>query len=313
MDEKPQEHIDDNAMKEANELLPKVTASDGEKSEKLEIKLQQVFFKDLSNNIPALFEQLTVKDQQIHHLNDTVKVLLNKNDNLEKQLQEADLTYYVNRNKAKTHKKQSIWQELISIPSILLVALIVILVLGLQTFQYWNNKYNANNPVLMGTTTTESDQYLEVIGKYQDKITDLEEEVQQKNEQVNMLYFSLDTLSRAMANISKQLAEKGQKEEEVLRLKEELGQKTLELESLGGIVDSLSYTYVLEKERAEKSRDAEILAETLKKLEEATARRNNGFLGGNLFESTNNFLYFIILLLFILLIFNTLFRRSPAK
>lgn len=282
---------------------------ENEQSEKVETKLQQVFYKDLSSTIPTLFEQLNQKDQQIQQLNQTVHSLIRKNDELQAKLMVSEDAEFYPVTEVANHQNHQYKQQQqgaapmnpydwnffysVSKPFIILVALIVFLMLGLKAFDSLSDNRGSSNPTLVNEFHNQKENYKRIIEDYQEKVSVLESEKATNEKQINDLSHAVDTLKLRMTEMTIELAKEGKKEETILTLTEQINQRDQELLALNKSVDSVKRVHNTGQAMVKELKDKTLLLETINGMSQDVGA------GKGVFDSNFNLLYLLILIILI--------------
>jgi len=256
-------------------------------SEHLEIKFQQIFFKDLSSSMPTLFEQLSAKDAQINKLNSTVNALIERNDELQRKNVHVDTTEYYTINGTSNIPLSSPttdWWQVATKASLLLLLLMASLALGIYAYNV-NSPNTAPTPEemiangnyeLLSNYLEQREDYYEVISEYQNQVQDMQIEKEEKEAEIADLSHTIDTLSSALAILSIQLDKEGRKSETIDVLGKQLEQKDAALLSLDKERDSLNRIIRAEKAKVKELDEKARLLEALNKMQQNQTGAFNG-------------------------------------
>ncbi|MGB1206226.1 MAG: hypothetical protein ACPG5B_11300 [Chitinophagales bacterium] len=213
-------------------------------SEKLEIHFQQVFYKDLSSSLPSLFEQLQAKDRQIEELNKTINKLLTKNDSLENKLLIPESRALVDGKSddipfAEKKKGASDWLTFGPKPFLILLGLLIFLVLSLKAFDYFAAPSYQDSWNFLSEYQKQQYNHHELVAGYESKLELLTQEKGKKQQEIDQMTGTIDTLSRSIAVLSLQLGKEEQRSETIDVLSKQLEQKDAELLDMNIAIDSL--------------------------------------------------------------------------
>jgi chromosome segregation ATPase len=250
-------------------------------NEKLEIHFQQVFYKDLSSSLPSLFEQLQAKDRQIEELNKTINKLLNKNDNLENKLlvpQTKALSEGVIGDDSPFSEEQKKTNEGLIFgpkPLLILLGLLIFLVLSLKAFDYFAAPSYQDSWAFLSEYQKQQYNHHELIAGYESKLELLTQEKGKKQQEIDQMTGTIDTLSRSIAVLSLQLGKEEQRSETIDVLSKQLEQKDAELLAMNTVVDSLESVVKQSRIAITKLEDGNKLLRAINDLkQENTAAQN---------------------------------------
>lgn len=294
--------------------LKPLTDSD-KNTESLEINLQQVFYRDISATMPTLIEQLHAKDQQIDQMTKTVNALIERNSDLQKRI----LSYETSGSgggfydyEPRNHHYDSLppnsrrpingfWGGLASRQFLMIIGLLVLLLFGLKGFDYFDGRTSRENSALLDEYRNQRQDYTQMVGEYESKITTLESGKAEREQHIQTLSYTIDTLSNAVSTLSLQLNKEGSKSETINTLTQQLGEKEQILSRMDRNLDSLRAAYQAEKMIADKLEEKTKLLETVNTINQATARGS--------IDINANLLYLLIFILLTAVVFVLFDRR----
>ena len=275
--------MEDNKKNKADKIIDSETSESiyGSDSEKLEIHFQQVFYKDLSSSLPSLFEQLQAKDRQIEELNKTINKLLNKNDTLENKLLVPTanrLPEGMNNDMppfTEQEKKRNDWLTFGPKPFLILLGLLIFLVLSLKAFDYFAAPSYQDSWNFLSEYQKQQYNHHELIAGYESKLELLTQEKGKKQQEIEQMSGTIDTLSRSIAVLSLQLGKEEQRSETIDVLTKQLEQKDAELLAMNTAVDSLESVVKGGKMAIAKLEDGNKLLRAINDLKQENIQHNN--------------------------------------
>lgn len=275
--------------------------------------LQKTFYRDISATMPTLLEQLHAKDMQIEQLSKTVTSLVERNADLQQKILSYE-TYgpvppfegygggggsYRSGGHSTTAGGDFMGGN--SKLVLLIVGLFVFLFLGLKVFDFIEGRTNRENAALLDEYKSQRQDYAQMVGEYESKISALETDKAIKEKQLEVVSFTIDTLSKTIALLSQQLNKEGAKTETINTLTKQLSEKETALKQSRETLDSLHAAYKAEKIISDKLEEKNKLLETVNSMQQAQA--------GNRFSLDSNILYILIVVLMAAVIFALFDRR----
>ncbi|MBK8471709.1 MAG: hypothetical protein IPL33_05715 [Sphingobacteriales bacterium] len=272
--------------------------------------LQKVFYRDISAAMPTLLEQLHAKDQQIDQMSKTVTALIERNSDLQRRIlsyetgggyhYETPPPYNYEGGSTRRGTTQDFWGGIASRQLFVIVGLLVFLLIGLKAFDYFEGRTSRENSALLDEYRSQRQDYTQMVGEYENKITTLEADKAERESHIQTLSYTIDTLSNAVSMLSVQLNKEGNKSETINTLTQQLGEKEQILARITRNLDSLRAAYQAEKMIAEKLEEKNKLLETVNTMNQAAAKGSVDF--------NVNLLYVLILVL-LAAVFFVLFDR----
>lgn len=270
--------------------------------------LQKVFYRDISAAMPTLLEQLHAKDQQIDQMSKTVTALIERNSDLQKRILSYETGGYhydappppYNYEGTRRSTTQDFWGGIASRQLFVIIGLLVFLLIGLKAFDYFEGRTSRENSALLDEYRSQRQDYTQMVGEYENKITTLESDKAERESHIQTLSYTIDTLSNAVSMLSVQLNKEGNKSETINTLTQQLGEKEQILARITRNLDSLRAAYQAEKIIAEKLEEKNKLLETVNTMNQAAAKGSVDF--------NVNLLYVLILVL-LAAVFFVLFDR----
>lgn len=294
--------------KEQPETAP-LPLADNTLQESTENALQKVFYRDLSATLPTLLEQLHAKDRQIDQLNQTITSLIDKNNDLQKNILAHDGSYYHYEpigngggNHYTGRAPHTEWWSGSARPIVLIVGLLIFLIFGLKAFDYFDNNNTKQSDALLDEYRSQRQEYAQMVGEYESKINALENEKLLKESQVKSLTYTIDTLSNAVSSLSLQLNKEGGKTETINTLTQQLSEKEKDISNLSHTLDSVRGAYHAQKILADKLEEKTDLLEQVNVMNQSANQQGK-------FDFNVNVLYLLILLLMAAVIFVIFDRR----
>ncbi len=279
-----------------------------EASDKVQINFQQVFYKDLSSSLPALYQQLQAKDVQIQQLNNTITSLIEKNNELQQKMLSPETIelYRLDANNGgeipppNNNNNNSDWSQFGPKPFLLLLTLIIFMVFGLKAFDHYAK--NPYSETFAQISDYQNQNNHELITKYEGQILALNEQKEEKVKEAKELTYTIDTLSSAVSMLTTRLNKEGKKSETIDALTKQLEKKDVSLRSLEGSIDSVKRLH-----KAQLAMTQELNDKT--KLLEAINDINHASVGEERQNSSNNIIYLLIMALMVAVVFMALSRR----
>ena len=249
-------------------------------NEKLEIHFQQVFYKDLSSSLPSLFEQLQAKDRQIEELNKTINKLLNKNDTLENKLLVPQTKALSDGSSGimppiEESKKVNDWLTFGPKPFLILLGLLIFLVLSLKAFDYFAAPSYQDSWNFLSEYQKQQYNHHELVAGYESKLELLTQEKGKKQQEIEQMSGTIDTLSRSIAVLSLQLGKEEQRSETIDVLTKQLEQKDAELLAMNMVVDSLESVVKKSEMSIAKLEDGNKLLRAINDLKQENIQHSN--------------------------------------
>jgi predicted RNase H-like nuclease (RuvC/YqgF family) len=303
-----------NKIIEADKNLLPLTEAD-KKSEQVDVNLQQVFYRDIGATMPTLLDQLSAKDQQIDQLSKTVTALIERNSDLQKRILSYETNgstggfYTYDHNQPynyegippKNRPPSGFWEAISSRQYLVIIGLLIFLLFGLKAFDYFDGQTSRENTALLDEYRSQRQDYTQMVGEYETKISTLETEKNEREQHIHTLSYTIDTLSNAVSMLSLQLNKEGNKSETINTLTQQLGEKEQVLSKMARNLDSLRAAYQAEKMMAEKLEEKTKLLETVNTMNQAAAKNDINF--------NANLLYILIAVLVAAVLFVLFDRR----
>ncbi len=305
--------VDDTLLNnDKDTTLPKKLQEEG--NEVVENSLQKTFYRDISATMPTLLEQLHAKDTQIEQLNKTVNSLIERNTDLQQKILSYEMYGPVppysgsygghDGGGGGAYRRPSASGDFMggnTKPVLLIVGLFVFLFLGLKLFDFVEGRANRENKALIDEYKSQRQDYAQMVGEYESKISTLETDKAIKEKQLEIVSFTVDTLSKTIALLSQQLNKEGAKTETINTLTKQLSEKETALKQSRTTLDSLNAVYKAEKIISDKLEEKNKLLETVNNMQQAQS--------SNKFNFDSNILYLLILVLMAAVIFALFDRR----